>query len=647
MNTLSDILSDPRHSRFRLADDLFPRTWFMMILLVLCLPSASTSAQSREFDKRSVGNAGSHCDSDPNPVLCEIRELRVEVQALRDTLEVVKGEVTPSLNFSADLCLELNGGFYASDNSGFGYTLGGKFGAGGLVFGNGGEFEVNAAGGQNLQNGKDFNIHVPFTICANFPHINWEQTPSGAGKRFTIAELSQQSEDLRNVFISRIGEVAEMYGNTTTSGNIAMDLISAGTPPVDPDDAIHDGGRIGKSMAKIFKMHPNVAGLIGAPQSLITKRLNGGDLCDRANALNSGTRKQWLINTCASSFPVPDPNSLLDDMKKVGSMASTVSTMWNRFDTFFGVSGTLRGEMETMLNGVEAARQAAVGAGSIADDARSAAVNAGSLADDARNAAVTAGSIADDARNAAVTAGSLADDARSAANAAASSADDAEKAAKSVATTVDNTWNRLEVMFPFNAQSSANLSGKLATMLDRWDSHFRANGSVVGDLGDMRSRIINMPSAICSAVPICSPNLDLGEDGTGDGTGGIRQQSRSVSNSNSSIQKRPWSDPGIGRLDKSNMDDAVEIPDQFGLDLNYPNPFTDDTRIQFELPTDEFVTLTVFDMTGREVETLVSDQIRAGYHSIRWAPRALASGVYMYRLTAGNYTESKKMILSR
>jgi len=169
----------------------------------------------------------------------------------------------------------------------------------------------------------------------------------------------------------------------------------------------------------------------------------------------------------------------------------------------------------------------------------------------------------------------------------------------------------------------------------------------VGELGDMRTRIVRMPYDICSAIPFCSPNLDLGEDGTGDGTGGIRQQSRSVSNFGAPIRNQPWSDPGIGRLDKSNLYDEVEIPDQFGLDLNYPNPFTDETRIQFELPTDEFVTLTVFDMTGREVETLVSDQIRAGYHSIRWAPRALASGVYMYRLTAGNYTESKKMILSR
>lgn len=80
---------------------------------------------------------------------------------------------------------------------------------------------------------------------------------------------------------------------------------------------------------------------------------------------------------------------------------------------------------------------------------------------------------------------------------------------------------------------------------------------------------------------------------------------------------------------------------------NYPNPFNPATTISFMLPSDEFITLKVFDLLGREITVLVQEEMTAGYHSIRWVASPLASGMYFYSLQAGNYTEMKKLSIIR
>ena len=77
----------------------------------------------------------------------------------------------------------------------------------------------------------------------------------------------------------------------------------------------------------------------------------------------------------------------------------------------------------------------------------------------------------------------------------------------------------------------------------------------------------------------------------------------------------------------------------------YPNPFNPVTRISYELPREEFVDLSVYDVTGRLVERLVARVQPAGEHVIAWDAKGLPSGIYFYRLVAGNYTNSRKVIL--
>ena len=78
---------------------------------------------------------------------------------------------------------------------------------------------------------------------------------------------------------------------------------------------------------------------------------------------------------------------------------------------------------------------------------------------------------------------------------------------------------------------------------------------------------------------------------------------------------------------------------------NYPNPFNPQTTIIFRLPENKHVTLTIYDITGREVTTLVDGYQYAGEHSVIWSAVNMPTGVYFYRLVAGSYTTVRRMLL--
>ena len=88
-----------------------------------------------------------------------------------------------------------------------------------------------------------------------------------------------------------------------------------------------------------------------------------------------------------------------------------------------------------------------------------------------------------------------------------------------------------------------------------------------------------------------------------------------------------------------------QIPDDFGLSQNYPNPFKPVTTIAFDLPKPSHVTLRVYNLMGQKVATLVSVDQPAGHYAMTWNATGFASGVYVYRLQAGDYSETRKLLL--
>jgi hypothetical protein len=94
---------------------------------------------------------------------------------------------------------------------------------------------------------------------------------------------------------------------------------------------------------------------------------------------------------------------------------------------------------------------------------------------------------------------------------------------------------------------------------------------------------------------------------------------------------------------------AVKNPSAlyYGLGQNYPNPFNPSTTIEFVLQKSAFVTLKVVNLKGEQAAILVEDRLSAGKHIIKWDGRGIASGVYFYRLDAGDFVQSKKLVLMR
>jgi hypothetical protein len=89
----------------------------------------------------------------------------------------------------------------------------------------------------------------------------------------------------------------------------------------------------------------------------------------------------------------------------------------------------------------------------------------------------------------------------------------------------------------------------------------------------------------------------------------------------------------------------TEFPKAFRLEQNYPNPFNPSTTIKYDLPKLSDVRLSVYDVLGREVSVLVNEKRDAGVHEVTLDGSGLASGVYLYRLQAGDIVSTKKMLV--
>ena len=100
----------------------------------------------------------------------------------------------------------------------------------------------------------------------------------------------------------------------------------------------------------------------------------------------------------------------------------------------------------------------------------------------------------------------------------------------------------------------------------------------------------------------------------------------------------------------SAIEDGVSKPNKFSLYQNHPNPFNPITTLRYDLPEDALVNITIYDMKGRKISTLISSQQTAGYKSVQWnatndkgAP--VSAGLYLYMIQGGEFRQTKKMVL--
>ncbi len=100
-------------------------------------------------------------------------------------------------------------------------------------------------------------------------------------------------------------------------------------------------------------------------------------------------------------------------------------------------------------------------------------------------------------------------------------------------------------------------------------------------------------------------------------------------------------DPKIPKQSSPNE----EIPKAFALNSAYPNPFNSQTIIEFALPLDSYVEIEIFNLSGQKIETILNESRPAGYHEVVWNASGVTSGVYLYKLKAGDFVESKAVTL--
>jgi hypothetical protein len=98
-------------------------------------------------------------------------------------------------------------------------------------------------------------------------------------------------------------------------------------------------------------------------------------------------------------------------------------------------------------------------------------------------------------------------------------------------------------------------------------------------------------------------------------------------------------------MSPTSVDNEINLPQEFRLEQNYPNPLNPNTKIKYSIPELSFVTLKVYDVLGNEVAILVNQEKPVGSYELEFDAKGLPSGIYLYRLHAGDFVETKKMVL--
>jgi hypothetical protein len=112
----------------------------------------------------------------------------------------------------------------------------------------------------------------------------------------------------------------------------------------------------------------------------------------------------------------------------------------------------------------------------------------------------------------------------------------------------------------------------------------------------------------------------------------------------------PAFQPGFISIGEVGVEEALDLPVSFNLSRNYPNPFNPSTNIDFALPSAQHVTLDVYNVLGQHIRTLIRGDLEAGQYSSTWNGRdksgtSVPSGIYFYKLTAGSFSETQKMLM--
>ena len=186
-----------------------------------------------------------------------------------------------------------------------------------------------------------------------------------------------------------------------------------------------------------------------------------------------------------------------------------------------------------------------------------------------------------------------------------------------------NFWNEINSGMPVNVSvyDFAAYGQNLFAASDSGVFRLTNNDSSWTNVSDGLPEPINNSSRLVYSLAVCGTDLFAGT--------AIHE-----------VYRRPLSE-----LITSVEQISYQVPENYNLLQNYPNPFNPSTTIKYDLPRQSRVKLVVYNVLGREVATLVDGAKKAGSYQVRWNAKGFASGVYFYRLKAGDYIATKKLLL--
>ena len=108
--------------------------------------------------------------------------------------------------------------------------------------------------------------------------------------------------------------------------------------------------------------------------------------------------------------------------------------------------------------------------------------------------------------------------------------------------------------------------------------------------------------------------------------------------------------PGMANTQELSLNNNIVMPNQYMVYQNYPNPFNPVTTLRYDLPENGHVNITIYDMLGRKVKTLINQTQDAGYRSVIWNAtndydKPVSAGIYLYQIQTDEYMQTRKMVL--
>ena len=649
-------------------------------LSVIFLPSQANAQKPK--------SGPSKCEETENlaEVLCRLNYVERQVKTVVDQQVTIKNDLLPTWSITTQYCFEIEPakvglgiGFHGDLN----YTGEGHVGVEndgtGAGFGGG----INIAPLNLDISGYEFGMGASVTSCIRLPDNNIEgpvrddnADKTSFASTQNLDDILLQAETIEETYYNKMGEVADLIKDPINMVKETTSFESRLILPKTPVAGLQQAADLGKVIAGFAPIPSEIENLMIDPLSLLKDDFQSDDICtELINYLPNGRRKDEIRSRCREA---PKPAEaierskemtrwLLDEFKPSWSsfqtstsqftVAGTVEDIWDRMELMFPVSshptandlGFRMGRVYEWVEKLADSDMAVLGVReqlSVVDDRLAFARN--EIAEVNANVTGARGELK-----------TVSDNVVGLGNDIGGTAGDGEKLDRIhdwVQLLADPTEGAMGVRkqlsvvdgrLAFARNEISGVSRQISGIDDLLNTNseiytFVRNNNIQVDKiwarasWTLDARVSDVGGVVGSICRVLGCGNVRGDGGGEDDLLTRKKVSNTAGNTAQSIG-----------LDSEQQFLDLVVPDEYFLDAAYPNPSASTVRVQYGLPRSESVRVRVFDTSGREIRTVLDQQMNAGRHAIDVDVSGLASGTYFYRIEAGPWVSSKTISVTR